>query len=69
MPFLKKSEIAERKDKVLSISMQIADLQNAQNKLKEELERILAEELGLQNEQNMLMEEQQRILAEDFFFV
>ena len=64
MPFLKKIEIEERKDKILSITRNIADLQSKQNTIKERIEHFLKEDTGLQVEQDKLIEEVKRLLAE-----
>ena len=50
MVFFKKSEIEERKSKSFVIMKTIADLQEEQNQIKEELERLRAKDLALQNE-------------------
>ena len=64
MPFLKKSEIEERKDKILSITRNIADLQSTQNTIKQSIERLLEEDTRLQAEQNKLIEEVKHLLVE-----
>ena len=64
MPFLKKIEIEERKDKILSITRNIADLQSTQNTIKQRIEHLLQEDTILQAEQNKLIEEVKRLLAE-----
>ena len=64
MPFWKKIEIEERKDKILSITREIADLQSKQNTIKERIEHLLEEDTGLQVEQNKLIEEVKHLLVE-----
>ena len=64
MPFLKKIEIEERKDKILSITRNIADLQSTQNTIKQSIERLLEEDARLQAEQNELIEEVKHLLVE-----
>ena len=69
MVFFKKSEIEERKSKSFVIMKTIADLQEEQNQIKEELERLRAKDLALQNEQNTFIKELNIILAEAFVSV
>ena len=64
MPFFTKSEIEERKNKILTITRNIADLQSTQNTIKESIERLLKEDARLQAEQNELIEEVMRLSAD-----
>ena len=64
MPFFTKSEIEERKNKILSITRNIADLQSTQTTIKESIEGLLKEDARLQAEQNELIEEVKHLLVE-----
>ena len=64
MPFFTKSEIEERKNKILTITRNIADLQSTQNTIKESIEGLLKEDARLQAEQNELIEEVMRLSAD-----
>ena len=64
MPFFTKSEIEERKNKILTITRNIADLQSTQNTIKESIEGLLKEDARLQAEQNELIEEVKHLLVE-----
>ena len=64
MPFFTKSEIEERKNKILTITRNIAHLQSTQNTIKESIEGLLKEDARLQAEQNELIEEVKHLLVE-----
>ena len=64
MPFFTKSEIEDRKNKILSFTRNIADLQSEQNEVKKDIERLLKEDARLQAEQNELIEEVMRLSAD-----
>ena len=64
MPFFTKSEIEERKNKILSITRNIADLQSEQNEIKQSIERLLKDDVRLQAEQNELIEEVKHLPVE-----
>ena len=64
MPFFTKSEIEERKNKILTITRNIADLQSTQNTIKQSIERLLEEDARLQAEQNKLIEEVKHLPVE-----
>ena len=64
MPFFTKSEIEDRKNKILSFTRNIADLQSEQNEVKKDIERLLKEDARLQAEQNVLIEEVKHLLVE-----